>query len=92
MPWITRPQVYRMVREMLPRRTLGPEELLRWLEDVQLRNERAQPPPTRSAEPTNNTQPSHPHNPVVVMLEESKENETMTSWKEACAVLGSGAL
>ena len=73
MPWITRPQVYRMVREMLPRRTLGPEELLRWLEDVQLRNERAQPPPTRSAEPTNNTQPSHPHNPVVVMLEESKK-------------------
>ena len=26
---------------MLPRQPLGPEELLLWLEDVQLRNERA---------------------------------------------------
>ena len=35
MPRITRPQVYRAVREMLPR------ELLEWLEDTQERNERA---------------------------------------------------
>ena len=41
MPQITRPQVYRVVREMLPRERFGPSELLRWLEDVQLRNERA---------------------------------------------------
>ena len=41
MPKITRPQVYRAVREMLPRERLGPEELPLWLEDVQLRNERA---------------------------------------------------
>ena len=41
MPRITRPQVYRVVREMLPREQFGPEELLRWLEGVQLRNERA---------------------------------------------------
>ena len=41
MPWITRPQVYRVVREMLPRERFGPEELLLWLEDTQLRNERA---------------------------------------------------
>ena len=41
MPQITRPQVYRVVREMLPRERFGPDELLRWLEDVQLRNERA---------------------------------------------------
>ena len=41
MPRITRPQVYRVVRELLPRERFGPEQLLRWLEDVQLRNERA---------------------------------------------------
>ena len=41
MPHITRPQVYRVVREMLPRERFGPEELLIWLEDTQLRNERA---------------------------------------------------
>ena len=41
MPQITRPQVYRVVREVLPRERFGPDELLRWLEDVQRRNERA---------------------------------------------------
>ena len=41
MPRITRPQVYRVVREMLPRDRFGPDELLRWLENVQQRNERA---------------------------------------------------
>ena len=41
MPRITRPQVYRVVREMLPRERLGPEELLRWLEETQDSNERA---------------------------------------------------
>ena len=48
MPRITRPQVYRVVREMLPRERFGPEELLLWLEDTQLRNERARrsPPET----------------------------------------------
>ena len=35
MPRITRPQVYRVVREMLPRARFGPAELLRWLEDTQ---------------------------------------------------------
>ena len=30
-PRITRPQVYRVVREMLPREWFGPAELLRWL-------------------------------------------------------------
>ena len=38
---ITRPQVYRVVREMLPRERLGPDELLRWLEETQECNERA---------------------------------------------------
>ena len=33
--------MYRVVREMLPRERFGPEELLLWLEDTQLRNERA---------------------------------------------------
>ena len=41
MPQITRPQVYRVVREMLPREQFGPAELLRWLEDTQDANERA---------------------------------------------------
>ncbi|MDE2780986.1 MAG: hypothetical protein OXI91_15110 [Chloroflexota bacterium] len=41
MPRITRPQVYRAVREMLPRERFGPEELLLWLQESQLRNERA---------------------------------------------------
>ena len=41
MPRITRPQVYRVVREMLPRERFGPAELLRWLEVTQLSNERA---------------------------------------------------
>ncbi len=41
MPRITRPQVYRVVREMLPREQFGPEELLLWLKESQLRNERA---------------------------------------------------
>ena len=31
MPRITRPQIYRVVREMLPRERFGPEELLLWL-------------------------------------------------------------
>ena len=41
MPRITRPQVYRVVREMLPRERFGPRELLQWLKESQLRNERA---------------------------------------------------
>ena len=41
MPRITRPQVYRVVRELLPRERFGPAELLRWLETTQLSNERA---------------------------------------------------
>ena len=41
MPQITRPQVYRVVRELLPKERFGPRELLRWLADVQERNERA---------------------------------------------------
>ena len=41
MPRITRPQVYRVVGEMLPRERYGPRELLEWLEDTQERNERA---------------------------------------------------
>ena len=41
MPRITRSQVYRVVQEMLPKEQFGPDELLLWLEDTQLRNERA---------------------------------------------------
>ena len=33
--------MYRVVREMLPRERFGPDELLLWLMDTQLRNERA---------------------------------------------------
>ena len=38
---ITRPQVYRVVREMLPRELFGPAELLRWLAETQDSNDRA---------------------------------------------------
>ena len=41
MPLLTQPQVYRVVREMLPRERFRPAELLRWLEWTQLRSERA---------------------------------------------------
>ena len=41
MPVITRPRVYRVVREMLPQERFGPRELLQWLKESQLRNERA---------------------------------------------------
>ena len=41
MPRVTRPQVYRVVREMLPRERFGPDELLRWLVGTQQRNEQA---------------------------------------------------
>ena len=41
MPLITRPQVYRVVRELLPKAQFGPRELLEWLQEVQRRNERA---------------------------------------------------
>ena len=44
MPLITRPQVYRVVREILPRPWFGPHELMTWLQDVQARNERARRP------------------------------------------------
>ena len=41
MPLITRPQIYRVVREMLPRERFGPWELLRWLQQTQCSNEQA---------------------------------------------------
>ncbi len=41
MPRITRLQVYRVVRERLPKAQFGPRELLPWLADVPERNERA---------------------------------------------------
>ena len=41
MPRLTRPQIYRAVRELLPRVRFSPADLLRWLEDTQRRNERA---------------------------------------------------
>ena len=44
MPRITRPQVYRVVREMLPREPFVPAELLRWPEETQECNEGANAP------------------------------------------------
>ena len=41
MPRITRPQMYRVVRTLLPRVRFTPADLRRWLEDTQERNERA---------------------------------------------------
>ena len=47
MPRITRPQVHRVVRELLPRKHWTPAELLWWLEDTQERNDRAKEAHTR---------------------------------------------
>ena len=41
MPQITRPQVYRIVRELLPRVRFTRAELRRWVVETQARNERA---------------------------------------------------
>jgi hypothetical protein len=41
MPQVTRPQVSRVLRELLPRRHWTVVELLEWLRDTQVRNERA---------------------------------------------------
>ena len=41
MPQVTRQQVSRVLRELLPRRVWSVVDLLEWLEDRQLRNERA---------------------------------------------------
>ena len=41
MPQITRPQVYRVVYELLPQKHWTPAELLWWLVDTQRRNEAA---------------------------------------------------
>ena len=41
MPRITRPRVYRVVREMPPRERFGPDELPRWLKETRECNERA---------------------------------------------------
>ena len=41
MPQITRPQVYRVVRESLPRQRFSREQLHQWLLDTQRRNEQA---------------------------------------------------
>ncbi len=38
---MTRPQVSRVLRELLPRRHWSPVDLLEWMRDMQLRNERA---------------------------------------------------
>ena len=68
MPRITRPQVYRVVREMLPRERFGPEELLLWLEDTQLRNERARRSHERRRSAPVKAGWSHHPKPVVVVL------------------------
>ena len=41
MPQLTRPQVYRVVYELLPKKRWTPTELLGWLADTQRRNEAA---------------------------------------------------
>ncbi len=41
MPQLTRPQVSRVLRELLPKQAWSAEELLRWLHETQRRNERA---------------------------------------------------
>ncbi len=41
MPLLTRQQVSRVLRELLPRREWSVVDLLEWMQDMQLRNERA---------------------------------------------------
>ena len=41
MPQLTRPQVSRVLRELLPQRVWTDEDLLHWLAETQQRNERA---------------------------------------------------
>jgi len=41
MPQITRPQITRVLRQLLQQRTWTPKELLAWLTETQQRNERA---------------------------------------------------
>ena len=41
MPQVTRPQLSRVVRHLLPHRIWTDAELLQWLIDTQMRNERA---------------------------------------------------
>ena len=60
MPPITRPQVYRVVREMLPRERFGPEELLLWLKETQLRNQRASYSHARRRAARNQIRPETP--------------------------------
>ena len=59
MPRITRPQVYRVVREMLPRERFGPAELLRWLQDTRECNERARRSPYQAPRRPSGI-PAHP--------------------------------
>ncbi len=40
MPQLTRPQVSRVLRELLPKQAWSAEALLRWLHETQTRNER----------------------------------------------------
>ena len=60
MPPITRPQVYRVVREMLPRERFGPKELLLWLKETQLRNQRASCSHARRRTARRQTRPEPP--------------------------------
>lgn len=41
MPSVTRPQVYYVVKALLPKPHLTPEDLLQWLQATQHHNERA---------------------------------------------------
>lgn len=41
MPQVTRPQISRVLRDLLPRRHWSLVDLLAWMQDTQRRNERA---------------------------------------------------
>jgi len=41
LPQITRPQITRVLRQLLPQKSWTPEQLLFWLMDTQSRNEQA---------------------------------------------------
>ena len=68
MPRITRPQVYRVVREMLPRERFGPEELLLWLRIRSYATSGRAAPTRDAAPPAVNAGWSHHLKRVVVVL------------------------
>ena len=79
MPRITRPQVYRVVREMLPQDRFGPAELLRWLQQTQTSNERASRSHAKRHAALRHTK-GVPPSTVVVILGSVTRRDVLAVW------------